>query len=65
MIRAGRSDYYVTKIENADSIEKIDKIERMINEDIGDNPDTLSLDFYDPLIDLVYEKRAKLEKMAR
>ena len=64
-INKGRSDYYARKIEDSGSLEDLEKTERMINEDLGGNPDTLSLDFYDPLIDLVYKKRSELERMGK
>lgn len=64
-INKGRSEYYIRKIENSDSIEDIEKINKMIINDLGNNPDTLTLDFYDPLIDLVYKKRSELEKMRK
>ena len=64
-INKGRSEYYIRKIENSDSIEDIEKINKMIINDLGNNPDTLTLDFYDPLIEFVYKKRSELEKMRK
>ena len=64
-IRKSKFNTYVRKIEESNSIKNIDKIERMINEDLGGNPDTWTLDFYYELSDLADKKRAKLEKMSK
>ncbi len=64
-IRKGDFKAYVRKIENTNFIEDLQKIERMIIQDLGGNPDTWTLDFYDPLIDLVYKKRSELENMSK